>query len=159
MICQIRHRRFGRLCSVAMAALSETTPLSGGEKALYFIPRNRTFAEEPEKGTTPEPGGGGSAPSGGGGGGGVEMKSYAPKVLDKHDVEIPSHYRPPAPRANLWSWFTGYTPIDDDQNAPTSRATLPRKVPVKVEPKVFFANERTYLAWIHMAVKHTHTII
>ena len=27
-----------------------------------------------------------------------------------------------------------------------------RKVPVKVEPKVFFANERTFLAWLHMAM-------
>jgi len=27
-----------------------------------------------------------------------------------------------------------------------------RKVPVKVEPKVFFANERTFLAWLHMAL-------
>ena len=29
---------------------------------------------------------------------------------------------------------------------------LERKVPIKVEPKVFFANERTFLAWLHMAV-------
>ena len=28
------------------------------------------------------------------------------------------------------------------------RAALPRKVPVKVEPKVFFANERTFLSWL-----------
>uniref|UniRef100_A0A7S2V667 DUF202 domain-containing protein n=1 Tax=Fibrocapsa japonica TaxID=94617 RepID=A0A7S2V667_9STRA len=28
----------------------------------------------------------------------------------------------------------------------------PRKVPVKIEPKVFFANERTFLAWLHMSV-------
>jgi hypothetical protein len=28
----------------------------------------------------------------------------------------------------------------------------PRKVPVKVEPKVFFANERTFLSWLHMSV-------
>lgn len=28
----------------------------------------------------------------------------------------------------------------------------PRKIPVKVEPKVFFANERTFLAWLNMAV-------
>ena len=28
----------------------------------------------------------------------------------------------------------------------------PRKVPIKVEPKVFFANERTFLAWLNMAV-------
>jgi hypothetical protein len=27
-----------------------------------------------------------------------------------------------------------------------------RKVPVKIEPKVFFANERTFLAWLHMSV-------
>lgn len=29
---------------------------------------------------------------------------------------------------------------------------LPRKIPVRVEPKTYFANERTFLAWIHMAV-------
>lgn len=27
-----------------------------------------------------------------------------------------------------------------------------RKVPTKIEPKVFFANERTFLAWLHMSV-------
>lgn len=27
-----------------------------------------------------------------------------------------------------------------------------RKVPVKVEPKVYFANERTFLAWMHLSV-------
>ena len=30
--------------------------------------------------------------------------------------------------------------------------TLHRKRPVKVEPKVFFANERTFLSWMHMSV-------
>ena len=30
--------------------------------------------------------------------------------------------------------------------------TLHRKRPVKVEPKVFFANERTFLSWLHMSV-------
>ena len=28
----------------------------------------------------------------------------------------------------------------------------PRKIPMKVEPKVFFANERTLLSWLHMSV-------
>ena len=28
-----------------------------------------------------------------------------------------------------------------------------RKIPIKVEPKVFFANERTFLAWMHMSVQ------
>lgn len=27
-----------------------------------------------------------------------------------------------------------------------------RKVPVKIDPKVFFANERTFLAWLHVSV-------
>lgn len=29
---------------------------------------------------------------------------------------------------------------------------IPRKVPVKVEPKVHLANERTFLAWLHVVV-------
>lgn len=29
---------------------------------------------------------------------------------------------------------------------------LPRKVPLRIEPKSYFANERTFLAWLHMAV-------
>jgi len=28
----------------------------------------------------------------------------------------------------------------------------PRKAPIKVEPKVFFANESTFLAWMHLSV-------
>ena len=34
----------------------------------------------------------------------------------------------------------------------TTGAGKPRKIPVKIEPKVFFANERTFLAWMHMSV-------
>jgi hypothetical protein len=30
--------------------------------------------------------------------------------------------------------------------------TLARKAPVKIDPKVFFANERTFLAWMHVSV-------
>lgn len=40
----------------------------------------------------------------------------------------------------------GYNRVDALNSA------KPRKVPVKVEPKVYFANERTFLAWLHMAV-------
>ena len=29
---------------------------------------------------------------------------------------------------------------------------LPRKVPVRVEPKTYFANERTFLSWVNMSV-------
>jgi len=49
------------------------------------------------------------------------------------------------------SWFgnffkgSGYTHVDNS-------IQKPRKVPIKVEPKVFFANERTFLAWLHMSL-------
>ncbi len=29
---------------------------------------------------------------------------------------------------------------------------IPRKAPIKVEPKVYFANERTLLTWLHLVV-------
>lgn len=32
-----------------------------------------------------------------------------------------------------------------------ARLQLPRKVPLRIEPKSFFANERTYLGWLSMA--------
>lgn len=34
----------------------------------------------------------------------------------------------------------------------TAERPLPRKVPIRVEPKSFFANERTFLSWVQMAV-------
>lgn len=33
-----------------------------------------------------------------------------------------------------------------------AKLQLPRKVPLRIEPKTYFANERTFLAWLHMAV-------
>lgn len=32
-----------------------------------------------------------------------------------------------------------------------AKLQLPRKVPLRIEPKTFFANERTYLSWLSMA--------
>ncbi|KAK9818344.1 hypothetical protein WJX72_010983 [[Myrmecia] bisecta] len=37
-------------------------------------------------------------------------------------------------------------------STPGARLQLPRKVPLRIEPKTYFANERTFLAWLHMAV-------
>ena len=39
-----------------------------------------------------------------------------------------------------------------NDHAYQSIVNKPRSVPIKVEPKVFFANERTFLAWMHMSV-------
>ena len=30
---------------------------------------------------------------------------------------------------------------------------LARTTPMRIEPKTFFANERTFLSWLHMAVR------
>jgi len=32
------------------------------------------------------------------------------------------------------------------------RTVKPRMAPIKIEPKVFFANERTFLAWMHVSI-------
>lgn len=39
-----------------------------------------------------------------------------------------------------------------DVEAPAARMLAPRFVPVKVEPKTFFANERTLLQWLSMSI-------
>lgn len=55
-------------------------------------------------------------------------------------------------------WFSGgqklirRTSSKDIAEEVKNRPLHTRKVPVKVEPKVFFANERTFLAWLHMAL-------
>jgi uncharacterized membrane protein YidH (DUF202 family) len=36
--------------------------------------------------------------------------------------------------------------------AAEKKMVKPRKAPIKVEPKVFFANERTFLAWMHISI-------
>ena len=40
------------------------------------------------------------------------------------------------------------------QGAPVMDDATPkqRKAPIKIEPKVFFSNERTFLAWMHISV-------
>lgn len=41
---------------------------------------------------------------------------------------------------------------DQSLDPPIGSLLLPRKVPVKIEPKVFLANERTFLLWMHSAL-------
>lgn len=44
--------------------------------------------------------------------------------------------------------------FDSGNNKPANKnpALKDRKVPTKIEPKVFFSNERTFLSWLNMAV-------
>ena len=46
----------------------------------------------------------------------------------------------------------GAIPSVDQSGNTAPRGMSLRKVPVKIEPKVYFANERTFLAWMHMSV-------
>ena len=61
--------------------------------------------------------------------------------------------------SSSFSWLTsffgqpksGYQALSTSSSTPNAIGAKPRSVPVKIEPKVFFANERTFLAWLHMA--------
>mmetsp|Transcript_27670 Transcript_27670/g.39283 ORF Transcript_27670/g.39283 Transcript_27670/m.39283 type:complete len:193 (-) Transcript_27670:324-902(-) len=53
---------------------------------------------------------------------------------------------------SLWQRFGSLFGRKTKAYQPVETYSKPRKVPVKVEPKVFFANERTFLAWLHMSV-------
>jgi uncharacterized membrane protein YidH (DUF202 family) len=48
-------------------------------------------------------------------------------------------------------WFNFFGNVNKKALIDGSMA-LPRSAPVKVDPKVFFANERTFLAWLHVSV-------
>eukprot|EP01038_Epipyxis_sp_PR26KG_P012337 gene12337-16547_t len=58
----------------------------------------------------------------------------------------------PTQNGSNQSWFGSLFQRKSDHSYQAIEAPKPRKVPVKVEPKVFFANERTFLAWLHMSV-------
>jgi uncharacterized membrane protein YidH (DUF202 family) len=48
----------------------------------------------------------------------------------------------------LFGGSSGKKPSEE----PEKKMIKPRKAPIKVEPKVFFANERTFLAWMHISI-------
>ena len=51
-------------------------------------------------------------------------------------------------------WFNFFSKKTDAFSSadPTAAIIQARSVPVKVDPKVFFANERTFLAWLHVSI-------
>ena len=67
-----------------------------------------------------------------------------------------------SPRGNKRnSWFDFFKNVGKKSNAfaatgggtvMSSSDPFPRSAPVKIDPKVFFANERTFLAWMHVSV-------
>ena len=139
---------------------SEKTPLipsgvippseaSGNTPTVYFLERrdsnlptssnqpasaNLTDAEEIE--TLPE---------------GSTVEEFNPRPVSSTDGRLDN--RAGSVR-NQGGWLSFFTNVGKKTNAVTGDGSLvlPRKVPVKVDPKVFFANERTFLAWLHVSV-------
>ena len=61
---------------------------------------------------------------------------------------------PPLLQQSSSSLFAFMNPFNWEKTASNRGYSVgkQRKIPLKIEPKVFFANERTFLAWMHMSV-------
>lgn len=58
-----------------------------------------------------------------------------------------------APKGSVSHTLSNYFATNDNsQQVAKAPSTKERKVPTKIEPKVFFSNERTFLSWLNMAV-------
>jgi uncharacterized membrane protein YidH (DUF202 family) len=77
----------------------------------------------------------------------------APKEKDGEnavELDISPEARPEEhEQGGVFSFITG---LFRPRGYQSISAAKTRKVPTKIEPKVFFANERTFLAWLHMSV-------
>ena len=115
--------------------------------ASQFTNTNNTEAEEVD--TLPE----GSIP-----------EQFQPRPVSvSGDVAVGSLAGSPSksPRGqSKQNWFNFFKNIRRKSNAfaatgggtTTVIDSYPRSAPVKIDPKVFFANERTFLAWMHVSV-------
>lgn len=143
---------------------SEKTPLlpsnaSGSESSKYYFLNN-----------TSDRGGTTDAVRDGDGGPvhetlppGSTAEEFAPRVIgspvgQKSRKSTPTNPNPQpaqAPASSggfLSNLFGGGEETRRQKRAEAGNLIKPRKAPVKVEPKVFFANERTFLAWMHLSV-------
>jgi hypothetical protein len=98
---------------------------------------------------------------------GAERDEFAPRPLSK-DGRVVSrggvrHMKASSIGGDLLNYLTlkgrpnegPLAPSAEDKAAETGglgTLLIPRKVPVKVEPKVHMANERTFLTWLHLVV-------
>ena len=117
---------------------TERTALTGTPPAPYFVDKRRNTLKE-SSGVEMKQLGGGS--------GGLNVRED-----DDGDEYDESYGGFSQQLADISSWLRSLTSSYTSIAAGGSSSAKPRKVPVKVEPKVFFANERTFLAWMHMSV-------
>ena len=145
---------------------SEKTPLMGSQPTAYFLDglhrRNSSALPETDPVPAPDVVGGeiNKMPTGG-----VadefnprplSGRAPPPKGKKRQNMRAPSigggwvDYI-----ADIGKTKTAFAPTSPTAAAATGEIgtlVLPRKVPIKVEPKVHFANERTFLAWLHVSV-------
>ena len=132
---------------------SERTPLmkggvvppsdaSGDKPTVYFLERQKSEAiakDAVEIETVPE---------------GSTVEEFSPRPVS---VTRGASSRQAA--SSRPGWFDFFSNIGKKSNAFSAIGggaagldAFPRKAPVKIDPKVFFANERTFLAWMHVSV-------
>lgn len=97
---------------------------------------------------------------------GSNVNDFTPRTVMPMSPHPSSHSNPPMHAnkgffAKLFGFASsgppGPMPRDSGSSqhqspAPIGSLVKQRKIPIKVEPKVFFANERTFIAWLHIAV-------
>mmetsp|Transcript_20890 Transcript_20890/g.32227 ORF Transcript_20890/g.32227 Transcript_20890/m.32227 type:complete len:235 (+) Transcript_20890:104-808(+) len=71
------------------------------------------------------------------------MENLTPTILNKSNGLF-SFFKNVSKKSNAFAATSSANVLDS--------AILPRSAPVKIDPKVFFANERTFLAWLHVSV-------
>ena len=128
------------------------SPAGGDQPTVYFLERRDsklassvnasiTQADAEEIETLPE---------------GSVASNFDPRPVTSAGVARANSLRASGAISNSGGWFGNFFGNVKKQVVGTSddigSMVINRKVPVKVDPKVFFANERTFLAWLHVSV-------
>jgi len=79
---------------------------------------------------------------------GSTEEDFAPRTLG---ISSKKKNRASDPVGFFGNFFRGRS-NKKDLGVTKARTVKPRSAPIKIEPKVFFANERTFLAWMHVSI-------
>jgi uncharacterized membrane protein YidH (DUF202 family) len=73
---------------------------------------------------------------------------------DENSPLLASSLRTKPSKSILRNLFTSWKPTISNTNANSTVPSNHKRIvlPVRVEPKVFFANERTFLSWLHFCI-------
>lgn len=130
-------------------AVQENTPLlqKNGEGNTYYFEKLETKGSSFFQSTTDQDGGKmvESIPPG------SNENDFAPRTLGASSKKKIRVSEPVGFFSKLFG-VNGGRSHKKDISVAEVRTVKPRKAPIKIEPKVFFSNERTFLAWMHVSV-------